>query len=298
MCTSQPTTLSVGLHPCSCVPSEWRERPANQERRSTELEGPSGTRGRDFRRAVPLVRRWADLQPRLARYSCLRFSQDALGPLAGLPFSVGAARQILRRLDVLNRLVGARCEGGSYTAEGHRILQDHFVGDEAWFSDSSDTEKDQREVSREADFPPSRPRGRVSILFMARQGADSTSTNSFFLARPTHLRCLRRPEAHQALRTSACGAVPRRLARQTPDEVDRSLLLEAGGFPDRTRGSRSPPRQSSEGPTMPPRAHPTSRSRGRCLEFEVPGIAAGDLLRVPLSSAPAEMSISLSRSRM
>jgi hypothetical protein len=77
------------------------------------------------------------------RFSNLTFSGDCFRPLRGLPFFHAAAQRILALLDTLNRLKVCFDERGVRTAEGQRLIQEHFTGETAWFSDSSDTEMRQ-----------------------------------------------------------------------------------------------------------------------------------------------------------
>ena len=47
---------------------------------------------------------------------------------------------LLRTLDSFR---GCFDEDGQRTAEGHRVYNEHFTGEKAWFSDSSATEKNE-----------------------------------------------------------------------------------------------------------------------------------------------------------
>lgn len=76
------------------------------------------------------------------RFSSLNFLQNSFAPLYGHPFSDAASRQIIMRLDVLDRFKCCFDENGIRTPEGQKLYQDHFTGDRAWFSDSSDSEKE------------------------------------------------------------------------------------------------------------------------------------------------------------
>jgi hypothetical protein len=90
---------------------------------------------------VPLAS-WEQLQTvATARNLNLRFSAHAFDNLLGHPFVPGAAQRVLILLDTLHRFRGCVDEHGQRTPEGQRLYQDHFTGDRAWFSDSSDTEK-------------------------------------------------------------------------------------------------------------------------------------------------------------
>ena len=76
-----------------------------------------------------------------SRFDRLTFSEDCFAPLTGVPFARSAADRFLVLLDVLDRFSRAFDEFGARTEEGHQIYQDHFTGDRALFSDSSDAEK-------------------------------------------------------------------------------------------------------------------------------------------------------------
>lgn len=76
-----------------------------------------------------------------ARFPKLNFSATAFDSLRGLPLAAGAAQRIIERLDVLEQLKCCFDQNGERTPEGHRLYQEHFTGDKAWFSDSSDREK-------------------------------------------------------------------------------------------------------------------------------------------------------------
>lgn len=94
---------------------------------------------------------WEDLETCcVARCPHLTFSFDAFGPLRGHPFVDGAANRLLSRLETLNRFTACFDEHGRRTPEGQRLYDDHFTGEKAWFSDSSETEK--REFQRELTF--------------------------------------------------------------------------------------------------------------------------------------------------
>ena len=62
-------------------------------------------------------------------------------PLVGVPFAKSAADRILALLSILDHCANAFDAGGSRTSEGNRIYRDYFAGDNALFSDSSDSEK-------------------------------------------------------------------------------------------------------------------------------------------------------------
>ena len=93
--------------------------------------------------AAPVpIQSWDDLAAKTRmRFPDLTFANDSFDPLHGVPFSKGTADRLLLRLSVLRNLKICFNERGERTPEGHDIYQQHFTGDKAWFSDSSDTEK-------------------------------------------------------------------------------------------------------------------------------------------------------------
>ena len=100
---------------------------------------------------------WRDLEA-TARARCpgLVLAPASFAPLAGHPFNPGVADRILLRLIVLHELANCFDQHGERTPEGHRLYREHFTGDKAWFSDSSDREK--RDFRNELTFPnPAEP---------------------------------------------------------------------------------------------------------------------------------------------
>lgn len=92
------------------------------------------------------VTSWADVAVRSRqRCSRLTFSEDAFAPLEGQPFAPGAADRIRMLLNTLDRLKGCFDADGSRNSDGHRLHHGHFTGGKAWFSDSSDAEKNKFE---------------------------------------------------------------------------------------------------------------------------------------------------------
>lgn len=77
------------------------------------------------------------------RFTDLTFSIDSFEFLYGHPFVSSASRQILTRLEVLNRFKCCFDDNGVRTEEGEQIYQNHFTGNEAWFTDSSSSEKNE-----------------------------------------------------------------------------------------------------------------------------------------------------------
>lgn len=70
--------------------------------------------------------------------------------LKKIPFYKAASRSIFEKLKVLDKIKSCFDESGSFTQEGNEIYRDHFTGDKAWFSDSSESEKN--DFSNEMTF--------------------------------------------------------------------------------------------------------------------------------------------------
>ena len=92
--------------------------------------------------AEPPIATWAQLESKSRTvFQRLLLSADCFESLKGQPFAPSAANRILVLLGVLDQLMGAVDASGRRNAEGHRLYQDHFTGDKALFTDSSDSEK-------------------------------------------------------------------------------------------------------------------------------------------------------------
>ncbi|NUN14842.1 MAG: hypothetical protein HUU55_14520 [Myxococcales bacterium] len=71
-------------------------------------------------------------------------------PLRGTPFHQGAADRLDVLFTTLNRLVQNTHSQGQRTTEGDEIYRNHFVGDKAWFTRSSESE--ENEFAQELTF--------------------------------------------------------------------------------------------------------------------------------------------------
>lgn len=83
----------------------------------------------------------------------LTFSDDGFNTLYHYPFVHSAAQRIVELLVTLDKFKTCFDAQGQRTAEGHRLYQDHFAGKKAWFTDSSDKEKDEFETELTFDHP-------------------------------------------------------------------------------------------------------------------------------------------------
>jgi hypothetical protein len=100
---------------------------------------------------------WRSLEEHSRRaYDKLTFADNAFAPLEGQPYAHGAAERLYIRLGVLNKMLQCFDKAGERTAEGNDLYAKHFVGEKAWFTDSSDLEK--AEFKEDLTFPhPGKP---------------------------------------------------------------------------------------------------------------------------------------------
>lgn len=124
-----------------------------------------------LRSATRPVLSWDQLALDLkARCPNLVFSASGFEPLRGHPFVRGAAHRIIELLDTLDKFKLCFDQHGQRTPEGQRLYQDYFTGDKAWFSDSSDIEK--QGFQTELSFP--HPAAGGQRLFCAWHGKVKT----------------------------------------------------------------------------------------------------------------------------
>ncbi len=93
-------------------------------------------------RATKTYNCWEDVKSEInVRFPDLIFSADVMAPLLSTPFSRQVTHRIFELLDVLNRLVVETDETGELSVSGKELLNNHFVGGKAWFTDESPKNK-------------------------------------------------------------------------------------------------------------------------------------------------------------
>ena len=152
----------------SIRPSEWEFSPVNviyrsdnrwSEDQSISLENfldPS-TLASSLQDAEPPVGSWNTLETAARRrFERLTFAESCFEPLASFSFAQASAKTLIARLDILSQLANARDKDGAQSVEGQQIYEKHFMGETAWFSDSSEDEKHR--FKEKLTFPhPGRP---------------------------------------------------------------------------------------------------------------------------------------------
>jgi len=97
-----------------------------------------------LKKSSPPIKSWEQLASVIkARCPNLIFSDDSFQSLEGHPFVNSASQRIVKLLETLNKYKICFDENGQRAEEGQRIYQDHFTGQKAWFTDSSDGEKNE-----------------------------------------------------------------------------------------------------------------------------------------------------------
>ncbi len=137
-------SLSPSDWNCTPVKVTWHRGDAEHKHPRTTLENwwDAQTLEEALRDRASPVTSWDSLRNvAIERYAGLTFSDDCFAPLTGVPFAKSVADRALSLLGTLDRFSCAFDADGQRTAEGHRMYQDYFTGERAWFSDSSDTEK-------------------------------------------------------------------------------------------------------------------------------------------------------------
>ncbi len=139
----------------SFIPSDWQDSPiqfiwrlgndeAEQETGTIENWCTTSDLESSLKRLVPEIGSWTQLREvSTLRFPALMFSSTCFDGLTGVPFVKRSADQVLNLLEVLDRLARGFAEDGRRTTEAQEIYEDHFTGDQAWFSDSSRTEKNK-----------------------------------------------------------------------------------------------------------------------------------------------------------
>ena len=113
----------------------------------------------DLRDSAPPILSWNHLRDAsTAQFEYLTFADNCFEPLRGVPFAKSCTDRFLALFFVLDKLAQAFDAAGKRTSEGHWIYRTHFTGDRAWFSDSSETEKNK--FRAELTFPHSNDAGR------------------------------------------------------------------------------------------------------------------------------------------
>ncbi len=164
----------------SLIPSNWMFTPIpvvwqHDDKSSDTIEITNywdiNTLKSALKAAAPPIKSWEQLNVTMRNHcTSLTFSDECFESLKGTPFIKSAAEHILTRLKKLDKYKSCFDEHGQRTPEGDRIYQDHFTGDKAWFTDSSESEKNN--FKSELTFPD--PINKNEYLFCPWHGKINT----------------------------------------------------------------------------------------------------------------------------
>jgi len=146
-----------GMESClvSVSPSEWEFSPVEVtwvlsdeglEDRQTSVDNWLDAAQLETRleATAPPIHSWQNLHDAsINRFVSLTFANDWMEPLKGVPFARSSADRFMALLNVLELLAQAFDMRGRRTSEGHQLIQTYFTGDRAWFTDSSESEKNE-----------------------------------------------------------------------------------------------------------------------------------------------------------
>lgn len=101
---------------------------------------------------IPAPVNWLQmLEQAQGRFDKLVMSPHSIDKLRKEPFSQYVVERVFVLLDVLQRFMNFRDEDGSYSEGNHELIAQHFVGKKAWFTDESETNK--QEFYEDMSFP-------------------------------------------------------------------------------------------------------------------------------------------------
>ncbi len=166
----------------SAAPSDWLSDPISvtwkrDEKEDRIVDVPNHWTLKSVQRRLDALPAtfcsWKSLEEHVRRaYRELTLSVDAFASLSGCPFALAAANRINTLLGTLDRYRGCFNEHGARSIEGDEIYEDYFKGDRAWFSDSSDSEKE----AFRSKMTFAHPDNSGEILFCPFHGKVSTQT--------------------------------------------------------------------------------------------------------------------------
>ncbi len=102
--------------------------------------------------SLPIPYNWHQmLDQATVRFDRLSYSPQCIEALTREPFSAYIVERVFELLRVLNEFMNCRKVDGTYSSRNNELIDQHFSGSKAWFTDESDTNKDHFE--KEMTFP-------------------------------------------------------------------------------------------------------------------------------------------------
>ena len=170
-----PAEAALRKHPgndCGLIslkPSDWHQSPLtiNWRNRGNELPDESvdlenwqesDALDAALRHLAPPPKHWRDVESKAKeQFGSLVFADECFAGLGRIPFAHNSARKILQLLKILDQIAKERDMRGRRTDAGHQLYHKHFTGCKAWFSDSSDTEKNMFKDKLTFNGPDNQP---------------------------------------------------------------------------------------------------------------------------------------------
>lgn len=111
--------------------------------------------------AAPLPQNWTQAVALMrARFPNLILANTIEGVLGPHPFNLYVFERCMELLNVLHNYLASRAETGRHTDKSREIIEKHFAGGKAWFTDESISNK--RDFERQLTFPdPESPEDRI-----------------------------------------------------------------------------------------------------------------------------------------
>lgn len=91
---------------------------------------------------LPRPRNWEDLiSYAKAHFESLVFSDDLLSQIQAQPFSSCVSERFFELCNALEKIIKSRDDKNQFSSLTHELIEQHFHGDKAWFSDESPNDK-------------------------------------------------------------------------------------------------------------------------------------------------------------
>ncbi len=164
---------NLNYTPCGLVslsPSDWNSTPIAVlwclDEESEEIQVSNhweiGSVLDALKACPPAWSTWAGLREFCRnRFRRIHVWDNSFDSISRYPFSVSVGNQIISRLEVLEKIADSFDDKGRLNREGNELVSQYFHGNNAWFSDSSDSEK--QDYKKEMTFKD--PKNKASVTY-------------------------------------------------------------------------------------------------------------------------------------
>lgn len=137
----------------------WIQEDAGLGNKKVAVENwwDASTLEKRLQETAPPIKSWNNLRNRATKqFTRLTFTDDCFAPLDGHSFKKCEVDRFIKLFSILDQFAQSFDENGERTPKGQEIYQQHFTGENALFSDSSETEK--KKFRKDLTFPhPNKP---------------------------------------------------------------------------------------------------------------------------------------------